>query len=97
MKKNPGKGFLFVYRLAATALVFVGASVSASLAWDTADMLQGLMVIINVPVIVILAKPAVAALRDYEWQRRKGKLPAFRGAANGIKGTDFWQDDIVSR
>ena len=97
MKKNPGKGFLFVYRLAATALVLVGASVSASLAWDTADMLQGLMVIINVPVIVILAKPAVAALRDYEWQRRKGKLPAFRGAANGIKGTDFWQDDIVSR
>jgi len=92
MKKNPGKGFMFVYRIIATALVFVGASVSAGLAWDTADMLQGLMVIINVPVIVILAKPAIAALRDYEWQRRKGKLPAFRGAANGIKDTDFWQD-----
>ena len=92
MKKDPGKGFMFVYRLIATALVFAGASVSAGLAWDTADMLQGLMVIIHVPVIVILAKPAVAALRDYEWQRRKGKLPAYRGAANGVKGTDFWQD-----
>ena len=43
-------------------------------------------------VIVILAKPAIAALRDYEWQRRKGKLPAYRGAANGVKDTDFWQD-----
>ncbi len=92
MKKEPGKGFLFVYRLIATALVFFGAVISAGLAWDTADLLQALMVLINVPVIVILAKPAIAALRDYEWQRRKGKLPAYRGAANGVRDTDFWQD-----
>ena len=91
MKKEPSNGFLIVYRLAATALVFLGAVISAGLAWDTADLLQALMVIINVPVIVILAKPAIAALRDYEWQKRKGKLPAYRGDANGVKGTDFWQ------
>ena len=92
MKKEPGKGFLFVFRLIATALVFLGTVISASLAWDTADLLQAMMVIINVPVIVLLAKPAIAALRDYEWQRRKGKLPAYRGAANGVRDTDFWQD-----
>jgi len=92
MKKEPGKGFMLVYRLCATALVFAGAVISADLAWDSADLLQALMVIINVPVIVLLAKPAVAALRDYEWQRRKGKLPAYRANANGVKGTDFWQD-----
>ena len=96
MRKEPGKGFMVVYRLLATALVFVGAIISAGLAWDTADLLQALMVIINVPVIIILAKPAVAALRDYEWQRRKGKLPAYRANANGVKGTDFWQDDQYS-
>ena len=89
--KEPSNGFLVVYRLAATALVFLGAVISAGLAWDTADLLQALMVIINIPVIVILAKPAIAALRDYEWQKRKGKLPAYRGDANGVKGTDFWQ------
>ena len=92
MKKEPGKAFMLVYRLVAIALVFAGAIISADLAWDTADLLQALMVIINVPVIIILAKPAVAALRDYEWQRRKGKLPAYRAEANGVKGTDFWQD-----
>ncbi len=92
MKKEPGKGFLVVFRLIATALVFLGAVISAGFAWDTADLLQALMVLINIPVIVLLAKPAIAALRDYEWQRRKGKLPAYRGAANGVKGTDFWQD-----
>ena len=92
MKKQPGKVFMTIYRLLASALVFAGAIISAGLAWDTADLLQAFMVIINVPVIVILAKPAIAALRDYEWQRRKGKLPAYRAAANGVKGTDFWQD-----
>ncbi len=90
LKKEPGKGFLLVYRLLASALVFAGAIVSAGLAWDTADLLQALMVIINVPVIILLAKPAVAALRDYEWQKRKGKLPAYRAEANGVKGADFW-------
>ena len=93
MKKEPGKAFMLIYRLCAIALVFAGAVISAGLAWDTADLLQALMVIINVPVIIILAKPAVAALRDYEWQRRKGKLPAYRANANGVKGTDYWQDD----
>ena len=93
MKKEPGKAFMLFYRLCAIALVFAGAVISAGLAWDTADLLQALMVIINVPVIIILAKPAVAALRDYEWQRRKGKLPAYRANANGVKGTDYWQDD----
>ena len=96
MKKEPGKAFMLVYRLIAIALVFAGAVISAGLAWDTADLLQALMVIINVPVIILLAKPAVAALRDYEWQRRKGKLPAYRANANGVKGTDFWQDDQYS-
>ncbi len=95
MKKEPGKAFMLIYRLIAIALVFVGAIISAGLAWDTADLLQALMVIINVPVILILAKPAVAALRDYEWQRRKGKLPAYRAEANGVKGTDFWNDVSV--
>ena len=90
MKKEPAKGFMLIYRLLASALVFAGAVISAGLAWDTADLLQALMVIINVPVIVILAKPAIAALRDYEWQKRKGKLPAYRAEANGVRGTDFW-------
>ena len=96
MKKEPGKAFMLVYRLIAIALVFAGAVISAGLAWDTADLLQALLVIINVPVVILLAKPAVTALRDSERQRRKGKLPAYRANANGVKGTDFWQDDQYS-
>ena len=90
MKREPGKNFMLVFRLCATLLVFLGAVISAGLAWDTADLLQALMVIINVPVIVILSKPALEALRDYERQRREGKDPAYRAADNGVRGTDFW-------
>ena len=91
MKREPGKTFMTVFRLVATALVFLGAVISAGLAWDTADLLQALMVIINVPVILILAKPAVRALKDYEAQRRAGKDPVYRAAENGVDGAECWE------
>ena len=91
LKREPGKTFMLVFRLCATVLIFLGAIISAGLAWDTADLLQALMVIINVPVILILSKHAIHALADYEQQRRAGKEPVYNAKANGITGTDFWQ------
>ena len=91
MKREPSKIFMLVVRLCATALIVLGAVISAGLAWDTADLLQVLMVIINVPVILLLAKPALAALKDYEAQRRAGKEPVYHAVENGVTGTDFWK------
>ena len=49
------------------------------------------MVIINVPVILILAKPAMDALKDYMAQRKEGKNPEFKASSIGLKQkTDFW-------
>ena len=79
-----------VFRVLASLIVFVGATVSAGLAWDTADMLQATMVIINVPVILILGNKGVAVLKDYMRQRKEGKDPQFHAADIGITGTDFW-------
>ncbi len=84
MKRDPSKAFVTVFRLVATVLVLVGAILSAGLAWDTADMLQGFMVVINVPVIIILGKPAIAALKDYNKQRKEGKNPEFRAKDIGV-------------
>ena len=75
LRRDPSRGGMLVFRLAATALVFVGAIVSAGLAWDTADMLQGTMVIINIPVILILGNKGVAVLKDYMRQRKEGQNP----------------------
>ena len=93
LKRNPSKTFMLIFRLIATALVFTGALLSAGIVWDTADMLQGCMVIINVPVIVIIAKPALAALKDYMSQRKEGKDPVFRSSSIGLEGkTECWED-----
>ena len=90
LRRDPSRGGMLVFRLAATALVFVGAIVSAGLAWDTADMLQGTMVIINIPVILILGNKGLAVLKDYMRQRKEGKNPEFHAADIGITGTDYW-------
>ena len=93
LKRKPSQGLLTVFRIVASILVLVGAMLSAGLVWDTADMLQGLMVIINIPVILILAKPAFAALEDYMAQRKAGKEPKYNAKVCGIKqDTEFWND-----
>lgn len=91
MKRAPGKGFMTGFRLVASAIVFVGAIASMGLVWNVADLLQGVMVVINIPVILILMKPALRALEDYRKQRKAGRDPVFHAADIGVKEPlDFW-------
>ena len=91
LNRKPGKGLLLGFRIAACALVLLGSVISMGLAWDTADMLQAMMVIINIPVILILSKTAVAVLNDYAKQRAAGVNPVFKASSIGLKQkTDFW-------
>ena len=79
------------FRLIAAVIVLLGAMLSMSLAWDTADLFQALMVIINIPVILILGNTAVKTLKDYMDQRKEGKDPHFKAASIGLKQeTDYW-------
>ena len=48
LKRHPSKTFMLVFRLVASVIVLIGATVSMGLAWDTADLFQALMVIINI-------------------------------------------------
>lgn len=91
MKRAPGKGFMTGFRLVASVIVFVGAIASMGLVWNVADLLQGVMVVINIPVILILMKPALRALEDYRKQRKAGRDPVFHAADIGVKEPlDFW-------
>ena len=79
------------FRLIAAVIVLLGAMLSMSLDWDTADLFQALMVIINIPVILILGNTAVKTLKDYMAQRKEGKDPHFKAASIGLKQeTDYW-------
>ncbi len=88
---EPGKVFMTVYRIIASLVIFVGAGLSMGLLWDLADVLMGLMTIINLPVICALGKYALRALKDYMVQRNEGKDPVFRAKSIDLPtSTDYW-------
>ena len=92
-KKTPSKTFMLCYRIIATILIFVGAGMEMSLAWDVADFLMGVMCLINIPSIIYLGSIALKALDDYKKQREEGKNPVFKAEAVGIDTSklDYWK------
>lgn len=92
-KKTPSKTFMLCYRIIATILIFVGAGMEMSLAWDVADFLMGVMCLINIPSIIYLGSIALKALDDYKKQRDEGKNPVFKAEAVGIDTSklDYWK------
>lgn len=91
LKREPSKSLCIGFRLFASFIVFFGAIVQMGFVWDTADLLQALMVVVNVPVIVILSGTATKALKDYIAQKKSGVNPEFKSSSIGIKEkTDFW-------
>ena len=89
-KATKNKPFMLFYRLLAAAIIFMGAQFSAGLAWDLADVLMGIMALINVPSCLIMGKTACKALVDYRNQKSEGKNPVFHAADIGLSGTDYW-------
>lgn len=89
--KKPGKGFMSVYYITASIIIFIGAGLSADLLWGIADVTMGAMTIINMPVILYLGKYAFRALKDYEAQRKAGDEPVFKAKNIDLPHkTDYW-------
>jgi len=91
IRRVPSHKELVCFRVFATLIVFLGSIASAGLVWDTADMLQGLIVLVNIPAILLLGNTAVRCLKDYTDQRARGEEPRFYAKNIGLKETtDFW-------
>jgi len=84
-------GILLALKLAMVAVVAYGSIRSASLAWALGDTGVGLMAWLNIVAIVILQKPALVALKDYEAQKRAGRDPTFDPLALGIRNASLWE------
>ncbi|WP_206861717.1 amino acid carrier protein [Lysobacter changpingensis] len=82
---------VLLLRLGIIAMVIFGASHNATVAWALGDIGVGLMAWLNIIAILILAKPAMIALRDYERQKKLGLDPVFDPDALGIRNADFWR------
>ncbi len=92
LKREPGKKFMTIYRIIASLVILLGAGLSADLLWNIADVTMGAMTIINIPVILILSKYAIRALKDYDRQRKMGIAPTFRAKDISLPHkVDYWQ------
>jgi alanine or glycine:cation symporter, AGCS family len=67
------------YLLRAVILVatFYGSIRTAEVAWTLGDIGVGLMAWLNVIAIILLRKPALKALKDYQKQKSEGKDPVY--------------------
>lgn len=85
---------LQAFRAAAVVLVFVGALLEFDFVWNLADVLMGVMALLNIPVIAILGKRVGACLADYTAQLKQGKNPIFLASSINLPDkVDFWQGD----
>ena len=90
-KRTLSKKVMMVFNLCACGVIFLGALLDFGLVWNLADVLMGIMALINLPVIVLLGRPALGALKDYAAQRKAGQNPVFKAASIGLgQKTDFW-------
>lgn len=82
---------MFLIKLVLLGATFFGTVRTANNAWLLGDIGLGLMVWVNVIAIVLLAKPALQCLKDYEEQKTQGLDPVFDPKKLGIKNATFWE------
>lgn len=88
---NENKVWIYVYRVAVVGMVIFGSMASLEFVWNLADLLMGLMAIINLIAIALLGKIAFAALADYQKQKKDGKNPVFHVRhIKGLKNVECW-------
>ncbi|RWR06262.1 alanine/glycine:cation symporter family protein [Siminovitchia fortis] len=88
-----GQIAMFIVKIALLASTFYGCIRTAKVAWDLGDIGLGIMCWLNMIAILILYKPAMIALKDYEAQKKQGLDPVFDPKKVGIKNADFWESD----
>ncbi len=71
--------------------VAFGTLKASTLIWTMADVGVGTMTWLNLVAILLLQKPAFAALKDYEKQRNLGINPVFFPDTLGIKNATYWR------
>ncbi len=85
-------GVDFILKGVMVCVVIYGCLKTATLAWALGDVGVGLMAWFNLVAIVLLQKPALAALKDYEKQIKAGLDPLYVPEENGVKNAPLWHE-----
>lgn len=97
LRGKDSKVAMLILKVVLLAATFYGAVRAAGLAWALGDVGLGLMVWLNLIAILMLTKPALAALRDYEEQKKQGLDPVFDPVKLGIKNADYWETEYKEK
>jgi len=92
-KKGTTGWKLNAMRLLLLGSVFYGSVKTAESAWALGDMGVGIVAWLNIIAILLLRKPALKALRDYQQQRKAGLDPVFHPEKLGIKNAEVWPSE----
>ena len=71
-------------------VVYLGSVESVSLMWGLGDIGFGSMCYLNFVAIVLLSRPAIKVLKDYDRQKKAGVDPVFDPRIAGVDNADFW-------
>ncbi|MEC5164730.1 AGCS family alanine or glycine:cation symporter [Flavobacterium sp. PL11] len=82
--------FNYVLKVIMMLVIMYGSVNQAKLAWDIGDIGVGLMAWFNIIAIILLQKPALAALKDYEKQKKLGPDPQFNPEDIGVNNAHIW-------
>lgn len=83
----------YALKIAIMVVTYYGCVKTAGLAWGLGDIGVGSMAWLNIIAILLLTKPALKVLKDYESQRKEGKDPVFDPVKLGITDADFWEKE----
>ncbi|CAG5001065.1 Sodium/proton-dependent alanine carrier protein [Dyadobacter sp. CECT 9275] len=90
LKKGENKWLLWGLRGLIMAATFYGSVKTATLAWTIGDIGVGIMAWLNIIAILLLRKPALAALKDYSNQKKQGKNPVYKAKEHGVMNAEEW-------
>jgi len=85
-------GTVRVLQLVFLVATAYGAVATATTAWTLGDIGVGLMAWLNIIAILIIAGPALRALKDYERRRKAGGEITFDPHAIDIRGATYWEE-----
>lgn len=81
--------------IATVVVSFFGPLINPTTIWSLASALCGLLSLVNLASLVLMYKPAVATLRDYERQLKVGIDPVFIPENCNIDNADLWHQIIA--
>ncbi|MGL4913748.1 MAG: alanine/glycine:cation symporter family protein [Romboutsia sp.] len=98
--QNSKKFVMIGLKIIILGSTYYGCIKTATLAWAMGDIGVGMMAWLNIIAILIIAKPALVALKDYESQL-KANIPReninFDPIKLGIKNADFWVEKLKNK